>query len=348
MIRYNGKIILGIDLGNYNIKTSQTCFPAAYMELPGDGKQYNNVLKYEKGTYILGGSRVAQRDDKSAVNGEQKLTNSDYLYLSQFAIAMELEANGCPPGDYEIHLSTALPPAYLSNKEMLRNLKQFYRRQMNFQYNGRFYRVNVARVYVCPQGTAAIYANVLTDGMQRMAEKGQIAQSSRPIDILVQEPLSILIDIGGGTVCPVVLEYGVPQPFADENPTRGVIWTYGQIQRDIKAKTSMDISENVINKYLMGEQIRISESGKSIVQEHIERYAKQTLMQLREKGLPFSNAYTILMGGGAKHVRRYWDSLDNFAILDYLSEIRSTARGCEAMAQRILERQGQELESRVS
>lgn len=213
---------------------------------------------------------------------------------------------------------------------------------MNFQYNGRGYRINAVRVYVCPQGTAAIYANVLTDGMKEMVEKGQILPTTRPIDLLVREPLSILIDIGGGTVCPIVLEYGIPQPFADENPTRGVIWTYGQIRRDIKAKTNADISESVVNKYLMGEPIRMSDAAKGIIQEHIERYAKKTLMQLREKGLPFSNANTILLGGGAGYVRRYWSGLENFAMLNFLGEIRATAKGCEVIALRILERREQQ------
>ena len=37
MIQHNGKLVLGVDMGNYNMKTAHNCFPSAYMELAGDG-----------------------------------------------------------------------------------------------------------------------------------------------------------------------------------------------------------------------------------------------------------------------------------------------------------------------
>ena len=102
MIRHNGKIILGVDLGNYNIKTEHVCFPSAFVELAGDGNNYSHTLRYNGRYYALGGKRVAQRDDKASMN-------DDFLILTQFAIARELNANGIGPGSCEIYLATALP-----------------------------------------------------------------------------------------------------------------------------------------------------------------------------------------------------------------------------------------------
>ena len=90
MIRHNGKIILGVDLGNYNIKTEHVCFPSAFVELAGDGNNYSHTLRYNGRYYALGGKRVAQRDDKASMN-------DDFLILTQFAIARELNANGIGP-----------------------------------------------------------------------------------------------------------------------------------------------------------------------------------------------------------------------------------------------------------
>ena len=67
--------------------------------------------------------------------------------------------------------------------------------------------------------------------------------------------MAVLVDIGGGTVDPVVLQYGVPQPFEDEHPVGGTIWTYNSIRRDIKAKTGADVPEEAVNLYLNGENI---------------------------------------------------------------------------------------------
>lgn len=335
MIRHNGKLILGVDMGNYNMKTAHVCFSSAYMELAGDGNNYRHTLRCGDRVYALGGKRVAQRDDKTAMN-------EDFLILTQFAIAMELEACRLGAGTYDISLATALPPAYLTSREMRSNLKQFFRRQMDFRYNGRRYRVNATKVYVCPQGIAAAYADVRTEGMER-----ENSAFGSPMELLAEEAIGVLVDIGGGTVDPVVLKYGLPQPMEDENPAKGIIWTYGNIRRDIKAKTGQDISEEAVNMVLNGEPVRMDGTSLEIIRSHMDSYANRLLMELREKGLPFATAYTIVQGGGAGFVRDQWKKLDTFAALDFLPEIRATAMGCEVMARRMMLREEQRLEKQV-
>lgn len=336
MIQHNGKLVLGVDMGNYNMKTAHNCFPSAYMELAGDGNNYRHTLRCGGKVYALGGKRVAQRDDKASMN-------DDFLILTQFAIAMELEACRLGAGTYDISLATALPPAYLTSREMRSNLKQFFRRQMDFRYNGRRYRVNISKVYVCPQGIAAAYAGVRTEEMER-----RNTTFASPMEMLSKEAISVLVDIGGGTVDPVVLKYGLPQPMEDENPAKGIIWTYSNIRRDIKAKTGQDISEEAVNMVLNGEPVRMDNASLEIIRDHMDSYANRLLMELREKGLPFSTAYTIVQGGGAGFVRNQWKRLDTFAALDFLPEIRATAMGCEVMARRMMLREEQKAEKRVS
>ena len=179
MIQHNGKLILGVDMGNYNMKTAHVCFPSAYRELAGDGNNYQHTLRCGGKVYALGGKRVAQRDDKAS-------TNEDFLILTQFAIAMELEACQLGPGTYDIFLAIALPPAYLTNQEMRSNLKQSFRRQLDFRHNGRRYRVNIAKVYVCPQGIAAAYAGVRTEEMER-----RNALFASPMELLSKEAMGV-------------------------------------------------------------------------------------------------------------------------------------------------------------
>lgn len=40
MLYHNNQMVLGIDMGNYNMKTANVCFPSAYMELAGDGNDF--------------------------------------------------------------------------------------------------------------------------------------------------------------------------------------------------------------------------------------------------------------------------------------------------------------------
>lgn len=341
MIRHNNKIILGVDMGNFNMKTAGCCFPSAFVELTGNGNRYEHTLRYEGRDYALGGKRVAQRDDKAAMN-------EDFLVLTLFAIAMELEQNKMPPSAYDVYLSTALPPAYLNNREMRSGLKQFFRRQAAFLYNGKKYKINIVKVYVCPQGIAAAYAPVLTDRMEKLADAGKLdPNAARPIDALLQEPISILVDIGGGTADPVVMKYGVPQPFEDDSPARGVIWTYNRIRSDIKAKMGVDLSEEAVNMFLAGDGVRIGEQSAGIIRDHMARYANRLYLELKEKGLPSQSAYTLVQGGGAGMVRETWSGVGDFAALDFLPELKATAQGCEVMAQRMMAREVEKQESKV-
>lgn len=119
------------------------------------------------------------------------------------------------------------------------------------------------------------------------------------------------------------------------------------IRRDIKAKTGADISEDAVNMYLNGENIRMDEASAGIIREHITAYSNRLLMELREKGLPFATAYTLVQGGGAKFVRDAWKGQASFAAIDFLPEIKATAMGCEVMAQRMMAREERQKESRV-
>ena len=92
----------------------------------------------------------------------------------------------------------------------------------------------------------------------------------------------------------------------------------------------------------------MDEISTGIIREHIDHYANRLLMELREKGLPFATAYTLVQGGGAKFVRNAWREYASFAALDFLPEIKATAMGCEVITQRMMAREELKPESRVS
>jgi len=332
MIRYKDRLILGVDTGNYNMKTAAKCFTSGYTELLGPGSQYSDVLKYEGKHYALCETRVPKRDDKSV--------NNDFLILTLFAIAKELTQHNIKSGSHNIVLAAGLPPAHLEIEHLKQNMKDYYTRQAAFTYNGCKYRLDIGKVYVCPQGFAALLSNRLTDDMELLAAQNKLLGDARPIDILAKEPLAVLVDIGGGTVDPIVLRYGVPQPFDLDDPPDGIIKSYTRVAKAVKAKTGKNIDEATINMVLGGENVRISENETALIHEYMERYAERLFLQLSEKGLPFSNSYTLLVGGGSKIVRSYWSGKDVFAKLDYIGDVKASAEGYEAMALRALMKAG--------
>lgn len=333
MIRYKDRFILGVDAGNYNMKTQTQCFTSGFTELSGTGSQYADVLEYEGRHYALCDERVPKRDDKSQ--------NNDFLILTMFAMAKELTKHGIKSGQYSIILSAGLPPAHLEIESMRENLKAYYSKRVVFSYNGKRYILDIGKVFVCPQGFAAVTAEQPTDDMMLLAEHNRLTgEITRPIDILAKEPLAVLVDIGGGTVDPIILRYGVPQPFDIDDPPDGIIKTYTRAVKAIRAKTGNNIDESTINMVLNEENVRIAENEKRLIYDYMERYSERLFLQLSEKGLPFSNSYTLLIGGGSKIIRLFWSKKDVFAKLDYIGNIRANAEGFEAMALRALLKSG--------
>lgn len=337
MLYYNdGSLIVSIDQGNYNIKSAEVVFPSAYFPASGDGDGDAHLLHYDKRLYVLGGERVKQNDDKD---------NEDFLILTLFGIARELEQNGIMGGSHSIYLGLTLPPAYMKIKDMRMNLKQFYRREVAFKYNKRSYKINIRRVFVLPQAESALYAYVLTEEMEKhMAklapEQQEVYRSTaRPIDIFIEEPIGILIDIGGGTTDVSLLHNGVPQPLPAADPAKGVIYTYDELISNIRTNHGRRIDENTINRYLRGEKnIRISSPEADDIRNGMARYSNNLLGHLREKQLPFSYGYALTLGGGVSGVRESWSGNSIFTMLDFLTDIRATAKGCEQLVKRMLDK----------
>jgi len=269
--------------------------------------------------------------------GCSHMGGSLFFLLTLFAIGKELAQHKVPPGSYNIVLATGLPPGHLSVKNLKQQTQDYYRKQADFTYNDRRYQIDVSRVIVCPQGYAALLAPTPTDEMETLALENRLNGESRPIDILAKEPLAILLDVGGGTVDPVVLKDGVPQPDIHISLSEGIITAYNEISAEIKAKSGRDVSESVISLVLDGKTARMDEADACFIRERIQRYADNLLMKLTEQKLPFGSSYVLLMGGGSRIIRACWENSRHlFGKLDFIGDIRANAAGYEEMAFRAL------------
>lgn len=92
----------------------------------------------------------------------------------------------------------------------------------------------------------------------------------------------------------------------------------------------------------------MDETSGRIIREQVESYSSRLLMELKEKGLPFSNAYTLVQGGSARFVRETWKQDPSFAALDFLAEIKANAMGCETVTLQMMIREERCKESQVS
>jgi len=329
MKRFQNQLIVGVDAGNFNTKTQTACFTSGFSELAGRGLKFENMLEFEGRHFALASSRKPVRDDKTQ--------SEDFFLLTLFAIGKEFVQHKIPPGNYNVVLATGLPPGHLSVQNLKQQTHEYYKKQADFIYNGNRYQIDIIRVIVCPQGYAALLAPTMTEEMKMLAGANSLNGESRPIDILAKEPLAVLLDIGGGTVDPIVLENGVPNPDFHTSLSEGIITAYNEICAEIKSRSGRDLSESVIGPVLNGKAARVDDADTRLIHERIQRYADNLLMKLTEQKLPFGNSYVLLMGGGSAIVRACWGNASHrFGKLDFIGDIRVNAAGYEEMAIRAL------------
>ena len=318
MKRLDKLLIVGVDHGNYNIKTATSCFVAGYKSV-GKHSSFSDMLEYDGNHYSLSRQRLKMRMDKA---------NHDFLVLTLFGIAKELEHYRLAGDVYDVALAVGLPPEFIERMDLRDRLREFYRGEWVFTYNkGMEYGVRVDKVFVCPQNFAGAMARTMSDEMSR-----QSSLLNRPFDILCNEPESLLIDIGGGTVDVVGLQYGRPVPEYHKSLPEGLINLYKLINDDVRARTGSELSETVINSVLRDEPNCVSGFDKELILNHMNEYTDKLLLSLDEHRLPFRGSYNLVMGGGVKIVKKNWKKHGGFGKLDFLSDIRVNAQGYEEMA----------------
>ena len=132
-------MIIGIDHGNAQIKTRNTCFVSGVEEFPTKPPMAADVIQYQSRYWTLVGKRLPVMRDK---------TKDDRFYLlTLFAISKELEARKEITSTLDIDLAVGLPPEHYG---MLKDsFAQYFRRQetVRFTYNDKPFSLMLDHLY---------------------------------------------------------------------------------------------------------------------------------------------------------------------------------------------------------
>ena len=141
-------MVIGIDHGNYSIKTEEHEFVSGVIEHTVKPPVSDEVLFFNGKYYTLSGKRISYMRDKTR--------DDRYFILTLFAISRELDRAGKNEAVQNIQLAVGLPPEhYGALKDRFANY--FKGRGMIEYYVGnRFYRIMIDDVFVFPQAYAAI------------------------------------------------------------------------------------------------------------------------------------------------------------------------------------------------
>lgn len=261
-------IKLGVDNGNYNTKSSEgmlyaSGYAASDKEFITDEMQ----LCYGGRYYAIGERRIRFQQDKT------KEQDTFILTLPAIASAMK-KAN---VSEAEIFLGVGLPiEAYGTQKDTFR--QYFLRDEVSFRFEGADYLCRIADCKVFAQGHAAL---------------------CRYYSQLREYRSVTLLDIGGFTVDVLTMHNFRLDRSNCVSLRMGTITLYTRIQDALRQRDIL-LTDELVTDAIRG---KIQHEDKDFIQQTVEqavqRYVRELLNALRERGLDLKLP-TVFAGGGAE------------------------------------------------
>ena len=301
----NNKMTIGVDHGYSMIKTSHCAFPAGLEAYDYEPYTSRNVLEYGGKFYVVGSERQPLQKDKTA--------SDDYYLMTLAAIAEELRFRNA---EYvsEIRLAAGLPLTSFGREK-----DGFYKylvrdgKPVSFRYEDKDYTITITDVSLFPQG----YAAILTRGD------------------LLREPSVVLADIGGWTLDLMRINKRIPESSSSRSLELGVIRCLDEIEEQVRRKTGLSVTPVRIESVLNGEPCVIRDSVKEIIHEQAEKYVRHIISSIIQSGPDIRAMPAIFLGGGARLIGKYGQSVSEPERPVILDDIALNAKAFELLAERM-------------
>ena len=302
-------MIIGIDHGNAQIKTRNTCFASGVEEFSTKPPMAADVIQYQNRYWTLVGKRLPVMRDK---------TKDDRFYiLTLFAIAKELEARKEVSSTLDIDLAVGLPPEHYGI--LKDSFAQYFRRQepVRFTYNDKPFSLMLDHVFVYPQAYGAV--------MQRAKEMTAI-------------PRTFVIDIGGYTTDVLMLRLGKPNMEFCRSLNMGIITMANHIAGKVNALYDISIDDEHIYEILTGRNNVLDGEIQNAIRKEVEKYAADMLNKLRELQVDLRTNPAIFVGGGSILLRPCIKASPLVSSVEFETDTRANAHRYELLAQAHLEK----------
>ena len=300
-------MIIGIDHGNANIKTS-TGFKcvSGFTNLNDESITNKGLLMYNSRYYSVGSERLPLKMDKTK--------DEDFFILTLGAIGEILKVQGSVYSTDNIVLGVGLPIVnYGKLKGEFRDY--FIRDKILFNYEGKNYDISIKDCIVFPQGYSAL--------LTRFQDyKGS--------------PICNVVDIGGGTVDFFWCENGILNISSCSSLQLGAINLFNKIIQQTTA-LGYRISEFQIEQILSGERpIFENDEIYQIIENTTRDFARNLISKLQENGLEMSLNPTVFIGGGSILLKRYIEE-SRIGYIEVIEDEFANAKGFEMLAKQKLQ-----------
>ncbi len=279
-------IKIGVDNGNYNTKSSERMlYASGYTMSDREFITSDMQLFYDGAYYAIGGKRMNFQQEKTK--------EQDTFILTLPAIANAIKEVGVSYAD--VLLGVGLPiDIYGTQKEAFR--QYFLRDDVRFRFEDAGYHCRVVDCKVFAQGHAA-----LCKYYQQLKEYNNIT----------------LVDIGGYTVDILTLHDFKVDRGSCASLRMGTITLFNEVRGELQQQNII-LSDALIADAMQGRiQHAEKEKIRVIVERQMQRYVKELLNALRERGLDLKLP-TVFAGGGAELLghRLHSREVNTIVILD--------------------------------
>ena len=283
-------IVTGIDVGNFDIKSSHTSLPSGYIvadTLPPDTDEY---LLFNGKYYIPSQDRFPYRMDKT--------TDERCLIFTLSSIGKELSYRAERTGDVQGYLNkidnlvlgAGLPPAHFAT--FAEKTKDYYMSALSdveFVWTGYDISFSLKDVKLYPQDYTAVMTH----------------RTSYDVIDTYNDGIVYAIDIGGGTVDYIPIIKGKPEMPKADSIEKGINMLCNDIIQKIMSNTGHKVTAINIENILLEKNSILPDETKDFIENEALNWSKIILDELRSKGMDLWANPAIFLGGGSKLLKRF-------------------------------------------
>ncbi len=294
--------VIGIDHGNFQIKTVHSIFPTGlskYSTEPygADILEFNNTFYSINPIHDVGVANVKKTD-----------TELNYL-LSLIAISKEIEARNLPT-KCSIDLAVGLPPGQY-NKQLQHEFKQYLtkNRPVKYKFNNKTYHIYINRVLVLPQAITAL----------PYTAENEILDYNR----------FCVIDIGGGTTEFLYYQNKKLDFSRRYSMPLGMIYIVRDAIKNINSAGISLTEEEIFNYLDEPHNSFLLKSDKLIIDGVLESSAKKIIATARQNDMDLSRMPVLFMGGGTVYLEKFFTEINGVVKAFFDKNIKSNVLAYE-------------------
>ena len=297
MQKNNDAIIIGVDHGYGNIKTTNHIFKAGIASFDHEPLFTGDMLVYGGGYYVIG------EGHKEFV--PQKHSDEDYYLLTLAGIAMELKDEGLTEAD--VIIAAGLPLTWTTGQKAEFAAYLTRNEEVSFIFRKVDYHIRILGARIYPQGYAAV---------------AEFAPSMKGVNVIA--------DIGNGTMNTLFVINGRPQLGRMFTEKFGTHQCTLAIREAYSREHGAELNDATIEGFLITGTANILKDRQRLVRTVAEEYVGGIFRRLREHGYDESTMDLIVTGGGGCLVKNFYRTKPGR--VRFIDDIRAAAKGYEYLA----------------